>query len=187
MRRTTQHQCRRSALSVACMIGGEPGQYQSQAFRRDPRCPGYSDICLWPREADGPALRRWGFCPARAACIKLSWQGNLDVCVGRVGAPRRADPVQAANGSCVSFRQTGGCSGRGPEQLDGDRPCSAVIPCHSGECPSGHCECKGGIKRHPVSCKVGSHAPFSCEQVCSAPDSSVSMSQLPAVAQWQRA
>ena len=34
----------------------------------------------------------------------------------------------------------------------------------------GYCECKGGAKRHAVSCKVGSHSSFTCAAVCAAPD-----------------
>ena len=40
------------------------------------------------------------------------------------------------------------------------------MPCETGSCPSGYCECKDGVKKHPVSCKIGSHAPFTCQQFC---------------------
>ena len=82
---------------------------------------------------------------------------------GRLGAAARG----GVNGSCVSFRQTGGCSGTGPRQPDGDKNCEETIPCNGETCPSGYCECKGGEKRHPVDCKAGSHTPFTCAEVCS--------------------
>ncbi len=83
---------------------------------------------------------------------------------GSGGGPDRA------NGSCVSFRQTGGCSATGPRQPNGDKGCEETIPCNGGSCPSGYCECKGGVKRHPVTCKPGSHAPFTCASICTQPD-----------------
>ena len=64
------------------------------------------------------------------------------------------------------FRQTGKCSGSGPRQPSGDRTCNEVVPCHPGECPSGYCECKGGVKKHPVTCKLGSHPSFTCADIC---------------------
>lgn len=33
-------------------------------------------------------------------------------------------------------------------------------------CPSGYCECAGGIRRNPVDCNLGSHDDFSCRQFC---------------------
>ena len=40
----------------------------------------------------------------------------------------------------------------------------------------GYCECKGGAKRHAVSCKVGSHSAFTCAAVCAAPDDAAEVS-----------
>jgi hypothetical protein len=33
-------------------------------------------------------------------------------------------------------------------------------------CPSGYCECAGGVQRHPVGCKPGTHGPFKCSDEC---------------------
>jgi hypothetical protein len=93
--------------------------------------------------------------------------GNITTGLDAWGGGGGPDGV---NGSCVSFRQTGGCSGTGPRQPDGDRNCEETIPCNSGTCPSGYCECKGGEKRHPVDCKAGSHTPFTCAEICAGPD-----------------
>ena len=99
--------------------------------------------------------------PAKTAeeCCALCW-ANKDCSVFTFETGPAPSPD-----SC-HFRQTGGCSGTGPRQPTGDQPCDAVIPCSQGSCPSGYCECKGGVKKHPVSCNPGSHPPFSCGEVC---------------------
>lgn len=76
------------------------------------------------------------------------------------------DPFAVPDNGPCHFRQTGGCSGTGPRQPAGDKPCDTIIPCGSGSCPSGYCECKGGVKKHPVSCTPGSHAAFTCAEFC---------------------
>jgi hypothetical protein len=67
---------------------------------------------------------------------------------------------------CVAFRQTGNCDPDGPLQPAGDRSCSETIPCSAGSCPSGYCECAGGVIRNKVTCKAGSHKAFSCADEC---------------------
>jgi hypothetical protein len=46
------------------------------------------------------------------------------------------------------------------------RPCTTVVPCDSGSCPSGYCDCGDGKKTSPVNCHPGSHQPFKCSDVC---------------------
>ena len=94
---------------------------------------------------------------------------TLSTAVTTVHPPCTLSYVPApAPGTCVSFRQTGDCSGTGPPQHAGDKPCSATIPCHAGLCPSGYCECANGVHKNPVSCKVGSHPAFTCDAICKA-------------------
>ena len=65
------------------------------------------------------------------------------------------------------FRQTGACSGAtGARQPAGDLGCSSTVPCHSGTCPSGYCDCGDGLRTHPVDCKPSSHSAFRCADVC---------------------
>ena len=79
--------------------------------------------------------------------------------------------VHEAN-SCA-FRQTDRCDGKnGPRMPQGDRACDAVVPCDSGECPSGYCDCGDGKKTNPVDCHPGSHKPFKCADVCSSSNAS---------------
>lgn len=68
--------------------------------------------------------------------------------------------------SCVSWRQTGDCSPDGPRQPSGDLPCTEVVECKTGDCPSGYCECANGIHTHPVDCHPGSHSSFKCVDEC---------------------
>ena len=100
--------------------------------------------------------------------------GFVEVVAGRNFPIRVLDswgnPFASATDNSCHFRQTGSCSGSGPRQPKGDRGCDEVVPCHPGECPSGYCECKGGFKKHLVSCKVGSHQAFTCEDICAAAD-----------------
>ena len=71
-----------------------------------------------------------------------------------------------SGGSCVSFRQTGNCDPDGPREPSGDQGCDATIPCSRGDCPSGYCECAGGVIRNKVTCKDGSHGAFTCAAAC---------------------
>ena len=80
-------------------------------------------------------------------------------------SPSPSPPPPPPTPSC-HFRETGGCSGTGPRTPKGDKPCDDVIPCQHGACPSGYCECAGGVKKHPVSCKVGGHPAFTCKAIC---------------------
>lgn len=66
-------------------------------------------------------------------------------------------------GSCVSWRQTGGCDADGQREEGGDRGCRDTI--ESGN--SGYCECStrgDGDFAGYVGCD---HEPFTCEETCS--------------------
>ena len=65
------------------------------------------------------------------------------------------------NIECVYWRQTGGCSGTGERERQGDRTCDQLI--ESGH--SGYCECKadGNDETYPFDC---GHRPLKCEKVC---------------------
>lgn len=81
--------------------------------------------------------------------------------------------------SCIAFRETDSCSGSGPRIPTGDRSCDDVVPCQPGLCPSGYCECAGGVHLHPVDCHPGSHVPFSCADVCASATSNTTNATRP--------
>ena len=62
----------------------------------------------------------------------------------------------------MGWRQTAGCSPSGRREPARDRGCDVSI----GQDWSGYCECAGGVQRSRVTCKVGSHKPFSCDAAC---------------------
>lgn len=73
------------------------------------------------------------------------------------GAPRNDDSFK-----CIKWRQTGGCSPRGPRERQGDKGCDEVIPTGS----SGYCQCGVGdskLRAREVTCD---HRPFSCATEC---------------------
>ena len=63
------------------------------------------------------------------------------------------------SGACVSWRQTGGCSGHGEREAAQDSPCLTVI--NNGR--SGFCECAAGGTAARSDCE---HPPFTCESEC---------------------
>ena len=60
---------------------------------------------------------------------------------------------------CISWRQTGGCSGDGEREPSHDKSCDTIVP----DGMSGYCECADGVSRGAVRCL---HAPFTCIDVC---------------------
>jgi hypothetical protein len=97
----------------------------------------------------------------------IGGSGFQELVAGRISQGLDAwgglSPRPAANSSdCVGFKATDRCSPSGPRLPAHDIGCADTVPCRSGECPSGYCLCKGGLKKHPVDCKPASHGPFTC-------------------------
>lgn len=67
-----------------------------------------------------------------------------------------------ASKKCVKWRQTGGCSPKGPRENHGDKSCDAVIEIGA----SGYCQCGSGsekVRARAVSCD---HRPITCATEC---------------------
>ena len=102
-----------------------------------------------------------GFAPYKRTCESATTESICD----SLNATCNWSPGDVPKPRCVSWRETSDCVGNGTRIPAGDKPCNATIPCHNGLCPSGYCECINGMF-HSVTCKVGSHKPFTCEEVC---------------------
>jgi len=68
--------------------------------------------------------------------------------------------------SCVSWRQTSGCSAEGERETNNDKPCNARIDAGA----SGYCECGAGRTIKKPGCDKGKefNEEFTCENECSA-------------------
>lgn len=78
-----------------------------------------------------------------------------------VDATAAAAETDGTKIECVYWRQTGGCSGSGGRERQGDRTCDQII--EGGH--SGYCECKadGADETYPFDC---GHRPLRCDTVC---------------------
>ncbi len=79
------------------------------------------------------------------------------------GAPTYEAPEFQETDYCVAFRQTGGCSPKGPREPQFDAPCLAYIE----ESRSGICQCKNGKDSVELPC---GHDADTCDNICTPAD-----------------
>ena len=66
----------------------------------------------------------------------------------------------ATLGSCVAWRQTGGCNPDGPNEPQFDKTCFQ----HVADGSSGYCECSNERKSMKKGCQKGGYSP--CNEAC---------------------
>jgi ABC-type multidrug transport system ATPase subunit len=179
------------------------------AFRQTNGCSGDGprqqlpkpDPCPW-LTSTVPADDTLG-CADGTTCTGPRWWSCCNSRGGRAKCPRNL-PVMCARANGCDQGQDHCCETecsaqgglRGCPATRGDQTCDKVIPCTIGDCPSGFCECAGGVKVKRVSCVVGSRAPFTCKDACFAGLSPASLNETlginaasiaAAAVRWERA
>ena len=186
------------ARSRACVAFRQTNGCSGDGLRQQLPTP---NPCPWLKSTV-PADDTLG-CADGTTCTGPRWWSCCNSRGGRARCPRNL-PVMCARANGCDQGQDHCCETdcsaqggvRGCPATRGDQTCDKVIPCALGDCPSGYCECAGGVKVKRVSCVAGSRAPFTCQDACFAGLSPASLNETlginavsiaAAAVRWERA